>query len=96
MIDVYNLLQKMSRSRKKISIFKHATSGMKRLSNKKVRLFIKKIICTLDPTVEVLVKGNWYRKVLNPWNINDWVYRPEKQKYNPRPGKDMIEKGYRK
>jgi hypothetical protein len=75
----------MSRSRKKLSIFRHATPGMKRTSNKKVRQFIK--------SMKTLIKGKWYRKVLNPWDIHDWVCKPEIHKYT---NEDLIKKGYRK
>lgn len=70
----------MSRSRKKISIFKCSTSGMKKAANKKVRLFLK--------NVESLTKGKYYKKVFDSWNIHDWIYKPTDPEWK--------EKGYRK
>lgn len=53
---------------------------MKKAANKKTRLLLKNI--------ELLTKGNWYRKIFNSWDIHDWVYKPTDPEWK--------EKGYRK
>lgn len=58
----------MSRSRKKHPIHKDHSINGKRLANKTVRRFIKKL--------ESVPEGKWYRRIYDSWNITDWVYRP--------------------
>jgi hypothetical protein len=67
----------MSRSRKKNQYLKYGGVGTpkwaKRQANKAVRRYVKQ---NLD---NIPLKGHWYRKVTNPWDIYDVVsYCPRK------------------
>ena len=50
----------MSRSVKKTPIYKAIYNGSKKMANKRVRQYFKKI-----------VDGNWFKKITNPYKIID-------------------------
>jgi hypothetical protein len=58
----------MSRSYKKYPIVKDHNKGAKQLANKKVRRFLKNF--------ELLIKGTWYKRIFNQYDITDWIYFP--------------------
>jgi hypothetical protein len=61
----------MSRSRKKHPIIKDHSKGSKTLANKKVRQVLKNL--------DLLIKGNWFKKIFNTYDVCDWIYRPRNE-----------------
>lgn len=57
----------MSRSRK-FPIYTDYNRGAKTIANRIVRKRLKKL--------KIAIKGNWYRKLTNPYDICDWKFWP--------------------
>jgi hypothetical protein len=53
----------------KYPVFKSNTNQMKKIANRCIRKKLKRLLTCR--------KGNWYRKLFNPYNICDWKIYPK-------------------